>query len=983
MGAEGPGASVQGEDGFGGVGYNLGGTKAPSAEEQLRILKERGVRRLRERTRGGRWADPASGDGFGSASGSAPSTSRRFGDVPLGETGGTSVSSTQVGRENDEQVVVVAGVSWGALFDPEGLTVGDAALLTISSDVRKMQVDEAYSPHAVHARDLVIDEMYRLAHTAVHPASIRDDAVRVTTKMIPGVVLIMQQQGLCAAAVNFGRNLLHTHDADGEEEEEEEAVARRGGGAGPSSVLLDRSLERDVRLGMSLCCCSLAQAKFQDGRIADGCEYLNQALHVLRSFDTGPARADAINADLVREIEAGLETMLPECCLEHLSLPLQSRGDEDGELGGDGEGNNEVRRGAVDTLRMLLLSDIEDVSNDHFGRGTGAGQPNDWWQQKQKRQSVQQQQRRGGRPLLSSSYVNDALRQLTSTELMMMMQQSFSHVVDLPMLTRQWPGFLQLAIYAHIAHGYYYRDYDDIVKAHELLERYKRSTGQSLAVERSLLQVLLGDMDKAEEILVVGGSGAAAGDDDELMLPVTSDMVIRSQSSDGVDSESGMDVSPSEAPRVPRVSGDAPSSSTNSFVLATSRASYTNITYGAAMAMVMRAKARDGDSVSAFVDLTESWLCSSVLCRFRDTAGAGARDGGRATAAAGAGRGRRRRRTTTSLVDYFDSPWIKSMATMRSLSQPMPEFAPPAAKLFRAFVSIFASCAYWVLSRLSNSFLRSDVKRFTGFTLKRASARNAAPAGGSATFFAATARALVAVAVVASVQMLRASVPPTPALAGLATAMTSGTASVVKAAANTVVPEWSGGPRGATSLSSSPPSSPSSSEVRQRRPATSAAPSPAHSTPVKESGALQGSLPPGTEEVARRQLSLGECQQLVQQWQLVKSMALGKDHSRSLLGSVLTDRMLEQWSKFSVEAEREGWHWTYDLRGIKIKSVQAVLHGERERAPEFVVVAKISEGASVVERGRVTQSYDAPYQVVYRVKMCLDGAWRIARAELR
>ena len=57
------------------------------------------------------------------------------------------------------------------------------------------------------------------------------------------------------------------------------------------------------------------------------------------------------------------------------------------------------------------------------------------------------------------------------------------------MLARQWPGFLQLGIYAHIAHGYYYRDYDDIVRAHALLERYKvltHSLTHSLA--RSMIQ---------------------------------------------------------------------------------------------------------------------------------------------------------------------------------------------------------------------------------------------------------------------------------------------------------------------------------------------------------------------------------------------------------------------------------------------------------------------------------------------------------------
>ena len=87
------------------------------------------------------------------------------------------------------------------------------------------------------------------------------------------------------------------------------------------------------------------------------------------------------------------------------------------------------------------------------------------------------------------------------------------------------------------------------------------------------------------------------------------------------------------------------------------------------------------------------------------------------------------------------------------------------------------------------------------------------------------------------------------------------------------------------------------------------------------------------------------------------------------------------------ESEWKWWLWSAWrvltlARSVRPRhrSVQSVLQSE---PPEFLVVAKISEGASVVEGGRVRESYDGPYEVVYRVRMCADGAWRIARADLR
>ena len=143
------------------------------------------------------------------------------------------------------------------------------------------------------------------------------------------------------------------------------------------------------------------------------------------------------------------------------------------------------------------------------------------------------------------------------------------------------------------------------------MERYRESTGQALTVERSLVQVLLGDMEKAEDILIMGGMAATESSGSEtLLLPVTSDMMLRTDD----------DVAQAE-------SMASTSSSGTAFVLATTKASYSGITRDAAMDAIMRSRARDGDSVMGFIELTEQWLSSSVLCRFRDTVedGGGAR----------------------------------------------------------------------------------------------------------------------------------------------------------------------------------------------------------------------------------------------------------------------------------------------------------------------------------------------------------------------
>ena len=72
------------------------------------------------------------------------------------------------------------------------------------------------------------------------------------------------------------------------------------------------------------------------------------------------------------------------------------------------------------------------------------------------------------------------------------------------------------------------------------------------------------------------------------------------------------------------------------------------------------------------------------------------------------------------------------------------------------------------------------------------------------------------------------------------------------------------------------------------------------------------------------------------------------------------------------------------LKGIAIKNVRAILHKDGKGKPsEYIIVAVINEGAKVVENGSVTQSYDSPYRVVYRVKCCADGVWRISRGELQ
>ena len=978
--------------------------RAASAEEQIARLKERDMVRLRKEVaaraekRGG--VPTSTTEALGSITTGIEAADEDEEEDALRWRPGQTRTSNEWDEHGDhadgsmtsrygasgarnEDVIELRGITWARLFDPHDALGGDPTMLAdAAEDALGVAPDEAYSDLAVSSAQITIEEVLRrstllssaalsssLASSSSSTASsLWNERVSTTKEKAPGVMLLMEQQGLFAEAISFGTSLIDTTHTNA---------------CRPLTI----GAERDVRLCISLSCCALAQRAFEERRVIDGWEYLNQARHALASFHDGTRTSSAsqISADLLHEIEAGLDSMLPECCLEHLALPLPT------EAGSNGDGNNEVRRSAVDTLRVLIMQDIEDVSHDLYGAGassTGSHTPSNFEQVTGR--GEQQGRRRRQQQLLSSSYVNDVLRLLTSTELMMMMQQSFSHVVDMPMLTRQWPGFLQRGIYAHIAHGYYYRDYEDIVHAEALLERYRESTGQALTVERSLVQVLLGDMEKAEDILIMGGMAATESSGSEtLLLPVTSDMMLRTDD----------DVAQAE-------SMASTSSSGTAFVLATTKASYSGITRDAAMDAIMRSRARDGDSVMGFIELTEQWLSSSVLCRFRDTVedGGGARSQRRHQQKDGqgyhprsqqqwpGGRIRRSRRTTTSLVDYFNSPWIKSMAMLRSLSRPLPAYASPVAKFARALLACVAVPMSWLISSMSNSFLRSDVKRFSGFKLRSAhrnvssfafaaTARYAGGAGGQlkATMFDSdrVQQHPVRIAVFVAGGLVAAALAIFKVHhASLGSALTTATASVTNAAASVMSRV------GDTRSLSSPPASSSRGrhvrkvgEVMRRRDEADKASDTKHL------------------RADSRRLTVAESYALVKRWQTIKALALGKSHNIGSLRTILDDAMLEQWTNFAHEAEREGWHWTYALKGIKIRSVQAVFRGggggvgvQQKRAPEYyIVTALINESAEVIEKhsDEVMQSYDSPYRVVYRVKLGSDGAWRIIRGDLQ
>ena len=104
---------------------------------------------------------------------------------------------------------------------------------------------------------------------------------------------------------------------------------------------------------------------------------------------------------------------------------------------------------------------------------------------------------------------------------------------------------------------------------------------------------------------------------------------------------------------------------------------------------------------------------------------------------------------------------------------------------------------------------------------------------------------------------------------------------------------------------------------------------------------------------------------LINKWQSIKSLALGRDHRSEGLPAVLGPQLLADWRDRVVAAKRGGVYWRYRLASLKLLKLEKVEGGGDVR----VATVRIDEKAELVERatGRTRSSYKDPYTVSYTI----------------
>lgn len=124
-------------------------------------------------------------------------------------------------------------------------------------------------------------------------------------------------------------------------------------------------------------------------------------------------------------------------------------------------------------------------------------------------------------------------------------------------------------------------------------------------------------------------------------------------------------------------------------------------------------------------------------------------------------------------------------------------------------------------------------------------------------------------------------------------------------------------------------------------------------------------------EFPRMTASLAE--NLVRNWQNIKSQALGPDHCLGKLSEVLDGQMLKIWTDRAAEIAEHGWFWEYTLQNLSIDSVTISLDGRRAS-----VEATLEESAHLTDPAHPesNDSYNSSYSTRYELVYTSSG-WKI------
>eukprot|EP00894_Picocystis_sp_ML_P002274 jgi/Pico_ML_1/52791/g3446.t1 len=109
---------------------------------------------------------------------------------------------------------------------------------------------------------------------------------------------------------------------------------------------------------------------------------------------------------------------------------------------------------------------------------------------------------------------------------------------------------------------------------------------------------------------------------------------------------------------------------------------------------------------------------------------------------------------------------------------------------------------------------------------------------------------------------------------------------------------------------------------------------------TSKAAGTKGSLLPLSQGTSVMNKQLAE--NILREWQRIKSLALGGDHEVQMLENILEGPMLSQWRQRAAEVKSHSWYWEYTLVSLKVE--KCITNKEGDKA---VVEATIQEAAQL------------------------------------
>ncbi|KAL6844364.1 hypothetical protein ACP4OV_026037 [Aristida adscensionis] len=133
----------------------------------------------------------------------------------------------------------------------------------------------------------------------------------------------------------------------------------------------------------------------------------------------------------------------------------------------------------------------------------------------------------------------------------------------------------------------------------------------------------------------------------------------------------------------------------------------------------------------------------------------------------------------------------------------------------------------------------------------------------------------------------------------------------------------------------------------------------------------------------KQKMDVDDAEELVKQWQDIKSEALGPDYQIDMLSEILDGSMLSKWQDLALSAKDQSCYWRFVLLNLSVVRAEIILDkvGGGEAAE---IDAVLEEAAELVDDSQPKKpSYYSTYEVQYRLRRHSDGSWKICEAVVR